>query len=268
MATIGRTYVERERKGERVFEAFFFFFFSASSLLIGAYLVSIFSLSDRVIGLFMGFGAGALISAVAFELVAEAHETAERATTVAFGIAIGALVFYAGDYLIERRSNRRAAARGESTLTGEDAEGGESEGAGAIVLGTVLDGIPESVVIGGSLVTGGGVSAAMVAAAFLSNMPEAIGATSGLERSGMSRQRVLGLWLGIVVISGLSALVGYMALEDASPSLGAFLQAFAAGSILTMLADSMMPEAFKKGGLPVGLATVIGFSLAFWISMS
>lgn len=209
----------------------------------------------------MGFGAGALISAVAYDLMLDAREQEPGAATLAAGIVLGAIVFFIGDYAIERRGNA-------NTQLSGDAENDENKNALAIMLGTVLDGVPESAVIGASLVTGNGVSAAMVAAAFISNVPESLGATSGLERAGLSTNRVIGMWAGIVLVSGLSALAGYVLLDGASPRLGAFLQAFAAGSILTMLADSMIPEAYKKGGPLVGLATVLGFSLAFWISLA
>jgi ZIP family zinc transporter len=106
----------------------------------------------------------------------------------------------------------------------------------------------------------------MVAAAFLSNMPEAVGATVGLKKGGMSARQLMGLWLAIVAVSGASSAFGYVVLDDASPSLGAFFQAFAAGAILTMLVDSMIPEAYEEGGRPVGLITVLGFALAVGLS--
>ncbi len=134
------------------------------------------------------------------------------------------------------------------------------------MLGTVLDGIPESIVIGGSLVAGGGVSVAMVAAAFLSNFPEAVGATAGLKKGGMPGRHLMGLWLGIVAVSAVSSALGFVILDDAPESVGAFFQAFAAGAILTMLVDSMIPEAFEEGGRSVGLVTVLGFALAVGLS--
>lgn len=240
-------------------EAFLWGALGASSLLLGAVLAAKLTLPAHLIGTAMGFGAGALISAVSFELVADAYEHAHGTWVPPLGIALGAIAFAAGDWYIDRRGGAHR------KRIGEDAASHESSPSG-IVLGTVLDGVPESLVVGGSLVTGGGVSVAMVAAAFLSNMPESLGATAGLLRAGTPRRRVMGMWVGIVLLSGLSAAIGYRVLEEAPARLGALFQTFAAGSILTMLADSMMPEAFREGGRMVGLATVVGFALAFWIS--
>ena len=136
----------------------------------------------------------------------------------------------------------------------------------AIVLGIVLDGIPESAVIGLTLLGGGGVSAAMIAAVFLSNLPEAIAATTGLVRSGWSRLRIFGLWALVTLVSGLSALLGYVLFDGASPQWLAFVLAYAGGAILTMLADTMMPEAFERSGKWTGLATTLGFAVAFAIT--
>jgi zinc transporter, ZIP family len=136
----------------------------------------------------------------------------------------------------------------------------------AIVLGIVLDGIPESTVLGLTVLTGGGVSAAMLAAVFLSNLPEAIAATVGLRASYWPARRIIGLWVLVTAVSALAALLGYALLDGASPRTIAFVLAFAAGAILTMLADTMMPEAFENGGRYVGLATTGGFGLEFAIS--
>jgi ZIP family zinc transporter len=176
---------------------------------------------------------------------------------LALGMGAVALTFFVGNWYIEQRGGAR-----RKSVRGEHEDGSPS----AIVLGTVLDGVPESIVIGGSLVIGGGVSAAMVAATFLSNLPEALGATTGLVKSGMAASRVVLMWTGIVVLSAAAAALGYVILEDASPNLAAFLQTFAAGAMLTMLAQTMIPEALKEGGPTVGLVTVLGFSVAVWMS--
>jgi zinc transporter, ZIP family len=230
---------------------------SAISLLIGGFIALRWQVPTRVLGLVMGFGAGAMISAVAFELVDEAIEVSSGAGIVGLGLAAGALTFFGGDWYIDRQGGEQ-----RKSLTAEQEDGNPR----AIVLGTVLDGVPESIVIGGSLVLGGGVSVAMVAATFLSNLPESLGASVGLVSAGVSRGRILVIWTAIVVVSGLAAALGYTLLENASPDLGAFFQAFAAGAMLTMLADTMMPEAFAEGGKPVGLLTVLGFTLAVWLS--
>ena len=137
----------------------------------------------------------------------------------------------------------------------------------AIVLGTILDGIPESIVLGLSLLGGGGVSVAMLAAVFLSNLPEALSSTAGLSKSGWGRKGILGLWVVVTIVSGISALAGYAFFDGAPVATIAFVQAFAGGALLTMLADTMMPEAFRYGGKQVGLVTTLGFALAFSITM-
>ncbi len=129
-----------------------------------------------------------------------------------------------------------------------------------------LDGIPESVATGVSLLGGGSVATPVVVAVFLSNVPESLSAARGLTIAGHSRRYVLGLWTAVAIMSAMAAAFGYAVLGGASPSLIAAIQAFAAGAILTMLADTMMPEAFEHGGSVVGLVTVLGFSLAFLLS--
>jgi zinc transporter, ZIP family len=239
--------------------AFFWGLVAGSSLLIGGLLALQFRIGPRALGLIMAFGAGVLISAVAYELVLEAAETSKGQGALALGLASGALVFFFGDAAIDHYGG---ADRKRS-------HGRQEVGSGlAIVLGIVLDGIPESIVIGLSLLDGGTVGVAVIAAVFLSNLPEAIAATTGLDRAGWARGRILGLWALLVLVTGLSSLAGYGLFGDASANAVAFVLAFAAGAILVMLADTMMPEAFEHGGKLVGLATALGFALAFSLSLA
>jgi ZIP family zinc transporter len=136
----------------------------------------------------------------------------------------------------------------------------------AIVLGIVLDGIPESLVLGLTVVVSGSVSAAFLVAVLLSNVPETIAASTGLAQAGWSKLHVLGLWVLVAVVSGLAALVGFAVFDADSTKTVALVLSFAAGGILTMLADTMMPEAFEHGGKLVGVLTTIGFGIAFAIS--
>jgi ZIP family zinc transporter len=230
---------------------------AASSLLLGGVLALRLRIPARLIGLILGFGAGVLVSAVAYELVEEAFSTSEGGGWVAAGLFAGALVFFGGDELIGRLGGSR-----RKSMGGEQEEGT----ALAILLGIVLDGIPESVVIGLTLLQGGSVSVAMLIAVFLSNLPEAIGATSGLAVAGWRPSRILGLWGVVVLVSALAALAGYGLFGDASPNTIAFVLAFAGGAILTMLAETMIPEAYLRGGKAVGLATTLGFGVAFAVS--
>ena len=230
---------------------------ASSSLLIGGLLALRLSISRLALGLVMAFGAGVLISAVAFELVEEAFEQSGVLRDVAFGLFAGCATFSLGDALIDRLGGAHRKSIG----------GGQADGSAlAIVLGIVLDGIPESAVIGLTLLEGGAVSVAMLVAVFLSNLPEAIAATSGLVEGGWRKARILELWLGVMLVSGLAAMAGYGLFEGASPSAAAFVLAFAGGAILTMLADTMMPEAFAHGGRLAGVFTTLGFATAFAVS--
>ncbi len=205
----------------------------------------------------MAFGAGVLISAVAFELFLEAAEVVENRHWVATGLFAGSLTFFFGDAWIDRMGGE-----GRKSMGGRQAGGV----ALAIVLGIVLDGVPESFVVGMDLLSGEGVSAAFVAAVFLSNLPEAAAATSGLTKAGWESVRIYGLWVVVTLVAGVAAALGYRLLGDASGDTVAFVLAFAAGAILTMLADTMMPEAFEKGGRAAGLLTTVGFATAVLIT--
>jgi ZIP family zinc transporter len=229
---------------------------AAFSLVIGAVVALRFRIGLRAIGLIMGFGAGVLISALSFDLVEEAVDKSSGHGWVVAGVFAGCGVFFGGDRLIDRLGG------GER----KDADGGQEGGSAlAIVLGTVLDGIPESMVIGLTIFEGGAVGAAYLAAVFISNLPESISSTSGLATSGWAKSRILWMWIAIALVSGLASLAGYGLFQHSPPSTVAFVLAFAAGAILTMLSSTMMPEAYEHGGKWVGVVTTLGFAVAFTI---
>lgn len=228
---------------------------TAGSLWVGAAL-AILRPAPRWIGLAMAFGSGALIAAVAYELVLEAVAT--NVELAALGFACGALVFYGGDWAIDRRGGTgRKSMMGEQQLAGS---------ANAIVLGTVLDGIPESFVLGASLAQEGIVPVAVVVGVFVSNVPEALSGTTGLLQAGWARGRVFAMWTGVVAVSVVAAALGWRLLDTMGSDGGAFALAFAAGAVLVMLADTLMPEAFELGGREAGLLTALGFALGFALS--
>jgi ZIP family zinc transporter len=229
---------------------------AASSLLIGAVLAMQLHISLRVIGLIMGFGAGVLISAVAFDLVEDSYDLAGGGRAVGLGLIAGCATFSVGNFLIAKLGGSQ---RKDPTGPG----GEDGEGALGIVLGSVLDGIPESMVIGLTLVGGASLGISYLAAVFLSNLPEGISSTQGLLSAGWPRRRLLELWILIVFVSALASLAGYGLLDTASPDTVAFVQSFAGGAILTMLADTMMPEAYEHGGPVVGVVTTLGFIAAY-----
>jgi zinc transporter, ZIP family len=229
---------------------------AASSLVVGAVVALQFRIGLRAIGLIMAFGAGVLISAIAFDLVEEAADTQVARWPVLVGIFAGCGTFFGGDWIIDRLGGADR----------KDAGGDQESGSAlAIVLGTVLDGIPESMVIGLTIFKSGAVGAAYLTAVFISNLPEAISSTAGLVTSGWKRSRILWMWIGITLVSGLASLAGYGLFQDSSPNVVALVLAFAAGAILTMLADTMMPEAYEHGGKLVGVVTTLGFVVAFTI---
>jgi zinc transporter, ZIP family len=237
--------------------AFGWGFLAAATLIAGGAYALRWRVGDRALGIVMAFGSGVLISSVAYELVGQAFATHHGDGVIAGGLFAGSAVFFIGDTLIDRMGGSKR----------KDPGGAQAEGSPlAIVLGIVLDGIPESIVLGLTIVLGGSVSAAFLIAVALSNIPEAVAATSGLARTGWSGARVLGLWTLVSLVSGAASLVGFAVFDDASSALLAFVLAFAAGAILTMLADTMMPEAFEHAGALVGVVTTFGFALAFALS--
>jgi zinc transporter, ZIP family len=239
-----------------VLEAAFWGLVTAGSLLVGAAIALVVRPGPRLVGLTIAFGAGALVAAVAYELVLEAFETSSSGA--ASGFAAGALAFYVGDALIDRRGGHdRKSMERESGLAG---------GAGAIVLGTVLDGIPESFVLGASLQTDGVVPVAVVVAVFVSNVPEALSATTGLRAAGWSSGRLLEMWSKVVAVSVVAAVAGWLVLDSIAASNGAFALGFAGGAVLVMLADTLFPEAIELGGRESGLLTALGFAVGFALS--
>src|SRR3954469_25348947 len=217
---------------------------AASSLIVGGLLGLLRDWSDRIVGIVLAFGAGALISAVSFDLFEEGQRIGGPGT-VAIGLALGALTYFSLDLLVEKRA----------------------PGAGpALALGSLLDGIPEQMVLGIGIASGEGVSVSLLAAIFVSNLPEAIGASTDLRAAGRSPGSIRGLWLGVAVVCALATVGGYALADATGGDFRAAVNGFAAGALLVMLVDSMIPEASKKAGAPAGLVTVLGFAVAAALS--
>jgi ZIP family zinc transporter len=240
-----------------VTEAFLWGAVASGSLLLGAAVAALRPPGKRLLGLVMGFGAGVLISAVAFELMEEAVDVGGHAGAT-LGLFTGAAAFTFGDVLIGRFERRRRHSMGEVM---------EAQSGLSIVLGALLDGVPETAVLGLTILQTGEVGVAMLVAVFVSNIPEGVAATTTLEQDGWRRSTILWMWTGIVAVCALSAALGYVLLDGAPPATLAFTYAFAAGAILTMLATSMMHDAYEDAGEPVGFVTVLGFAVAFGLSM-
>jgi ZIP family zinc transporter len=216
---------------------------AASSLVIGALLSIARDWPEQLVGLVLAFGAGALIAAVSFELAEEGVQIG-GAGAVAIGFAVGAVTYFVLDGLVER---------------------GRSDPASALALGAFLDGIPEQLVLGLGLAAGDEISIGLLGAIFVSNLPEAIGSAAAMRAEGRRRETILRLWIAVAVVCTLASVAGYAIADSLSGELEGGFNGFAAGALLVMLADSMIPEA-RKAGRTTGLATAFGFAVAAGLS--
>jgi len=215
---------------------------AASSLVLGALLGLARRWPDAAVGLVLAFGAGALISAVSFDLAQEGVE-AGGAAAVGIGLALGALTYYLADRALP-----------------------EGDAGPALTLGAFLDGIPEQLVLGIGLATGEGVSVGLLTAIFVSNLPEAIGSATDMRAAGRGAPQVARLWIAVAVICTLATVGGFAIADSASGDVKSAIDGFAAGALLVMLIDSMIPEAVAKAGRIAGLVTVLGFAVAAGLS--
>jgi zinc transporter, ZIP family len=233
---------------------------AGGALVLGAALSWRWNLPAKLVSSVMSFGAGVLISALAFELVDEAVQGGGLWPTVA-GFLAGALVYVGANMMLSR-----AGAKHRKRSGNQQPSEAENPGSGtAIAMGALLDGVPESVVLGVGMLAGGTVSPAMMAAVFISNVPEGLSGSAGMKKAGRSARYVFGLWGGIALLCGVASLIGYAALENASGGVVAFITAVAAGGILAMLSDTMIPEAFEEHHNLTGLTASLGFLAAFTV---
>jgi zinc transporter, ZIP family len=222
---------------------------AASSLIIGALAGVARDWSARLVGLVLGFGAGALIASISFELAEEGVRLGGE-LSLAVGLAIGAIAFFAADKAV-------------------DAWAGNADDAGLpLLIGALLDGIPEQAVLGIGIAAGGAVSPALLVAIFVSNLPESIGSATDLKSGGQSRTRIVLGWIIITALCALATVAGFAFQEAAGPGWQAGIDGFAAGALLVMLVTSMIPEARKKAGEVSGLAAVLGFAVAAGLALN
>ncbi len=229
---------------------------AASSLILGALLSFARRWSPRQVGAVLAFGAGALISAVSYELAQEGIALGGGGYT-GLGLAVGALVYYCLDGAIARRSDTGRGRRGRAAGTGAGT---------ALALGAFLDGIPEQAVLGINIAAGAGVSVSLLVAIFVSNLPEAMGSADDMLKAGTSRGAIVRLWLTVAAICTLATVGGYLAADAASGGFKAAIDGFAAGALVVMLIDSMIPDARADAGRAAGLVTVLGFAVAAGLS--
>lgn len=233
---------------------------AGSALLIGALCGYYAKVPPRLIAAVMSFGGGVLVSALSFDLMDEAYRRG-GATVAGAGFIAGALLFTAGTLALNRRGarSRKRSARQPSEA--------EQPGSGLVLaLGALIDGIPESIAIGVSLLAGGDVSLVAVAAVFLSNVPEGLSSAAGMRDAGRSATYVFSVWSSIAVASALASTAGFVVFNGVRPEVVAGTIAVAGGAILAMLADTMMPEAYEHARDWAGLITVAGFLVAFLLS--
>jgi zinc transporter, ZIP family len=238
-----------------VAEAFGWGALGSAALLAGAVIAYQLSPSRTVIAVVMALGTGLLIGSVSFELVDDALEH-QAVALVALMVLFGAAVFTVGDWRLDARGG------GDR----KDSTGAQADGrALAIVLGSVLDGIPESFVLGLTVLQGG-VSLALLVAVVLSNLPEGMSSSSGLKAAGWPERRVVTMWSLVVLVSAVAAAAGYGLLDPASGRTGALVEAFAGGALLAMLANSLLPEAYAVEGVLTGSLVVVGFAVSLAMS--
>lgn len=219
---------------------------AALPLLAGAWIALRWQAPGWVVGYVSSFGAGALISAIAYELVQDASEHAD-AGILAAALAAGAVTYFTGRRFLQGRAKA----------------GGNSSRGLALLMGATLDGIPESFMLGISVIAGAGISLPFLVAVVVSNFPE--GMASGAELKGNPKypaKHILGMWAVVVCLSAVAAAAGAFT-GGRFPQGGPISQAFAAGALLTMLIDDLIPESRERAGLGAGLVATLGFAVAF-----
>lgn len=225
---------------------------SGSAVLIGALIALYLHIPKKLIGWIMAFGTGVLIGAATYELVGDSADESGLAPTI-IGFVAGALVFTLFDMYISRKGGagrKRSGRKGTNNRSGGNGL--------AMFAGTVIDAIPESIMIGTSLISGNGVSLLLVIAIFISNIPEGISSTAGLKSDGYTKSRIILLWSSVFLISTLSSVGGYVFMENASEDVMAIIASFAGGGIIAMVCSSMMPEAYEEGGPVTGFVAALG----------
>jgi ZIP family zinc transporter len=246
---------------------------ASSSFLIGVLLGLFTSPPRRVVAAVIGFGAGVLVSALTFDLMREAFDHGGAAYAIG-GFLLGAVIYVAADIGLERMAAKspKRTGRDATDVVPDAARKHESPETAtvagtALLVGALLDGIPESIAVGVSLhAEGPGLGLVLLGAVFLGNVPESLASASAMEAEGRSRVYIVSVWAVVAVVCLAATVAGYALLSGLSPGWTSAILALAAGGILAMLADTMFPEALERGGPFVALATAVGFSCALLLS--
>ena len=256
-----------------IFESLLWGFIASIPLVIGCILALFVSLRKSIIAAIMAFGSGVLVAALTFSLIEQAFNLSQSIPPVVIGFTLGGLSYSVANRILDKKSKGRESSASNTSKNssvrkrkrshGENAGGGKSASGLSLLVGSVMDNIPENMALGISLVTGGGVNIVLIAAIFISNFPEGLASTEGMKSNGRSKKYILLLWSIAVIIGTISTAIGFAVLSKASPFVMSVAISFAAGAILVMLSESMIPEAFEEGGSKIGLAAMAGFAIAF-----
>jgi ZIP family zinc transporter len=261
-----------------VFESLIWGFVASIPLVIGCIVALFVSLPKGVIAAIMAFGSGVLVAALTFSLVQEAFSLSQSIPPVVIGFILGGVSYSVANRILDKKSSGHGDSPAKSNTSGtrsnspirnrkrshgDNAGGGKSASGLSLLVGSVMDNIPENMALGISLVTGGAVNVVLIAAIFISNFPEGLASTEGMKSNGRNKKYIIGLWSIAVIIGTISTAIGFAVLSKASPFVISVVISFAAGAILVMLAESMIPEAFEEGGSKIGLAAMTGFAVAF-----
>ena len=247
-------------------------FIASIPLVIGCIVALFVSLPKGVIAAIMAFGSGVLVAALTFSLVEEAFSLSQSILPVIIGFIFGGVSYSVANRILDKKSkghrdssanSNTSPVRNRKRSHGDNAGGGKSASGLSLLVGSVMDNIPENMALGISLVTGGTVNVVLIAAIFISNFPEGLASTEGMKSNGRNKKYIIGLWSIAVIIGTISTAIGFAVLSKASPFVISIAISFAAGAILVMLAESMIPEAFEEGGSKIGLAAMAGFAVAF-----
>lgn len=238
--------------------AIIYSFLAGFSLILGVIIGTIFKFKQKVIASIMAFGSGVLICALTFGLMEEAFNHGGF-DAIAIGFLAGGVVFIIGDFLIHRYGGR-------NHKKNKHFKSLKNTNGKVIILGATLDGIPESIALGLSFLSKNGIGLLMLAAIFLSNLPESISSIDDLKKEGFSIRQIYFTWSIVSISCVIAAISSFIFLKNTSLNTRGIIEAFASGAILAMLADSMMPEAYEEGGYLIGLLTILGFLTAFILS--
>lgn len=243
-----------------ILEALLWGFIASLPLIMGAILASFVSLPRKLIAAIMAFGSGVLVAALTFSLIGEAFSLAKNVVPVIAGFILGGISYSVANRVINKKNK---GLENRKRPYGENAGGGRNASGLALMVGSLMDNIPENMALGISIVTGGAVNIVLIAAIFISNFPEGLASTQGMLGHGRSKKQILMIWSAVVVIGTVASAIGFSILSKAQPEIVSAALSFASGAILVMLAESMIPEAFEKGGSVIGLAAMAGFAIAF-----